>query len=128
MNRSGSALAPLFEQSGFNASADMLIIVDDYALPLGTMRFRAHGSSGGHNGLESIENAVGSTNYHRLRIGVGPLPDERTDPADFVTSPFTNDESDTLAELMPVLVQAVDCWLDEGIDAAMNRFNAKREV
>jgi PTH1 family peptidyl-tRNA hydrolase len=125
MNRSGSAIGPLIAEPGFDPTNDMLIIVDDYALPLGSIRFRARGSSGGHNGLESIEAAVGSIDYHRLRIGVGPLPDDGTDPADFVTSPFSQEESDALADLMPVLVEAVDCWLNEGIEPAMNRYNRR---
>lgn len=125
MNRSGTALGPLIREPGFDMSSHMLVIVDDYAIPLGTMRFRARGSSGGHNGLQSIEDAVGSPEYHRLRIGVGPLPDSGIDPADFVLSQFTASESRTLAELMPVLVEAVDCWIVEGIETAMNRFNQK---
>ncbi len=125
MNRSGTALGPLIGEPGFDMSSHMLVIVDDYAIPLGTMRFRARGSSGGHNGLQSIEDAVGSPEYHRLRIGVGPLPDSGIDPADFVLSQFTASESRALAELMPVLVEAVDCWIVEGIETAMNRFNQK---
>lgn len=125
MNRSGTALAPLIHEPGFDSSRDMLVIVDDYALPLGSIRFRARGTSGGHNGLESIERAVGSTEYQRLRIGVGPLPSGDLDPAEFVLSPFTEEDSSRLAELMPLLVEAVDCWLADGIDAAMNRYNRR---
>ena len=125
MNRSGTALGPLVEQPGFDPSTDMLVIVDDYALPLGIIRFRARGSAGGHNGLKSVEDRLGTQEYHRLRIGVGPIPDDRTDPADFVLDNFTEEESRELAELMPTLVDAVDCWVLDGIDVAMNRYNTK---
>jgi PTH1 family peptidyl-tRNA hydrolase len=124
-HRPTSALGPLLNEPGFDSSSDLLIIVDDYALPLGTMRFRARGSAGGHNGLQSIEGSLGSQEYHRLRIGVGPLPDEDIDPADFVLGSFTSAESKELSQLMPLLVEAVDCWLDEGIEAAMNRYNSR---
>jgi PTH1 family peptidyl-tRNA hydrolase len=125
MNRSGTVLGPLMREPGFDPSSHMLVMVDDYAIPLGTMRFRARGSSGGHNGLQSIEDAVGSPDYNRLRIGVGPLPEGDVDPADFVLSQFTAVESRTLAELMPVLVEAVDCWVVEGIESAMNNYNQR---
>ena len=125
MNRSGTALGPLIREPGFDISSHMLVIVDDYAIALGTMRFRARGSSGGHNGLQSIEDAVGSPEYHRLRIGVGPIPEGDIDPAEFVLSPFTASESQTMTELMPVLVGAVDCWILEGIETAMNKFNQR---
>jgi len=125
MNRSGTVLGPLIREPGFDPSNHMLVLVDDYAIPLGTMRFRARGSSGGHNGLQSVEDAVGAPDYHRLRIGVGPLPDGNIDPAEFVLSEFTAEQSQTLSELMPVLVEAVDCWVVEGIESAMNKYNQR---
>jgi peptidyl-tRNA hydrolase, PTH1 family len=125
MNLSGAALGPLRTLAGFDLSKDMLIAVDDYALPIGSFRIRARGSAGGHNGLRSIEEALNSKEYARLRIGVGPLPDGDIDPADFVLSSMTAEEREALAKLLPILTDAVECWVREGIEPAMNRFNRK---
>jgi PTH1 family peptidyl-tRNA hydrolase len=100
--------------------------VDDTALPLGTFRLRARGSAGGHHGLESVEQAVGSRGYARVRIGIGPVPEGVEDLAQFVLAPFGRGEAAVLRELLPVLGDAVECWLAEGIEHAMNRFNRKR--
>ena len=75
MNRSGAALASLRADPTFTPTSDLLILVDDFQIPLGTFRFRPDGSAGGHNGLKSIEGALQSQQYARLRIGVGPLPE-----------------------------------------------------
>ncbi len=125
MNRSGSALQPLLSEPGFEISRDMLVLVDDYLLDIGSFRLRARGSAGGHNGLSSIEHRLDSQEYARLRIGIGPLPDDSVDPADFVLSPFEQDEVETLAELLPTLANAVECWIAEGIETAMNQFNRR---
>jgi len=125
MNLSGGALGPLRTLAGFDMSRDMLVVVDDFALPIGSFRMRARGSAGGHNGLRSIEEALDSQDYARLRIGVGPLPESGIDPADFVLSTMTKGERETFAELLPTLTDAVECWVQEGIETAMNRFNRK---
>lgn len=128
MNESGAALLPLLDQPDWDPARDLLILVDDAALPLGTYRMRAQGSSGGHNGLESIEAALGSRTYARLRIGIGPVPPDLIDLADWVLVPFTGEEAGTLGELLPELADAVECWVSEGIEGAMNRFNKKRQA
>ena len=125
MNLSGKALGPLRSLSDFDMSHDMLVVVDDYALPIGTFRIRARGSAGGHNGLRSIEEALNTQEYARLRIGVGPLPDDGCDPADFVLEGMTIEERETLAHLLPTIAEAVECWIHDGIEPAMNRFNRK---
>jgi PTH1 family peptidyl-tRNA hydrolase len=125
MNDSGAALLPLLDQPDWDPARDLLILVDDGALPLGTYRMRARGSSGGHNGLESIEAALGSRTYARLRIGIGPIPPEVTDLAGWVLAPFTDQEAGTLTDLLPQMGDAVECWIAEGIERAMNRFNKK---
>lgn len=127
MNRSGEVVHDLLASTSLDPSQDLLILVDDSALPLGSFRLRARGSAGGHNGLASVQQAVGSLEYARLRIGVGPLPDDIDDQADFVTAPFERTELSQLADLLPTLTDAVECWLVEGIDVAMNRFNQKIE-
>ncbi len=125
MNLSGEAVAQLLSAQDLDPSTELLVLVDDIALPLGTFRLRARGSAGGHNGLESVEAAIGSEEYARLRIGIGPLPEDVDDQAEFVTSNFEPGEMTTLADLLPPLVDAVECWLLEGIDTAMNRFNRR---
>lgn len=127
MNDSGAALAPLLAEPAFVPARDLLVLVDDAALALGTFRLRARGSAGGHHGLESVEAALGSQQYARLRIGVGPAPAGVDDLADFVLAPFTRAEATTLKELLPLLGEAVECWLADGIEAAMNRFNKRQE-
>jgi PTH1 family peptidyl-tRNA hydrolase len=127
MNRSGEALGPLAAESGFDVSQDMLVLVDEFALPLGSFRLRARGSAGGHNGLQSVEDRLDTQEYCRLRIGIGPLPNDEIDPADFVLSSFEKSESETLTAIIPTLVEAVDCWVREGIETAMNRYNRREQ-
>lgn len=123
MNRSGAAVAPLIAEPGFDPSADLLVVVDDVALPLGRFRLRGAGSSGGHNGLKSIEAALRRQDYARLRIGVGPAPSGLDDLADFVLDEFTSNERETLAGLLDPMSDAVESWAAEGIEAAMSRHN-----
>jgi PTH1 family peptidyl-tRNA hydrolase len=123
MNLSGAALRPLLAEPGFDPALHLLVLVDDAAIPLGTFRLRARGSAGGHNGLRSIEDAVQSQEYARLRIGVGPPPEGLDDLADYVLAPFHKDETETLEPLWPVMVEAVECWVSEGIEKAMSTFN-----
>ena len=124
MNRSGGALGPLLKDSKFDPTSHLLIVVDDVALPLGSFRLRAHGSAGGHNGLKSIAGRLRSEEYARLRIGVGPRPDDE-EGSDFVLSDFEDTERETLDELLPIMIEAVECWIREGIETAMNRFNRR---
>ena len=123
MNRSGAVLGALRAKPGFTAGSDLLVLVDDVALPVGRFRLRAQGSAGGHNGLKSIEGVLRSQDYARLRIGVGPLPAEYQDMADFVLDGFSAEEADTLAALLDPMADAVECWLAEGIEVAMTRYN-----
>jgi len=123
MNRSGAVLAPLRAVSEFDPSRDLLILVDDVALPLGRFRLRGAGSSGGHNGLKSIEGALQRQDYARLRIGVGPAPPDLEDLADFVLAEFEPEEREALGELLEPMSEAVECWLEEGIEKAMAKFN-----
>jgi peptidyl-tRNA hydrolase, PTH1 family len=123
MNRSGAALAQLRATPEFDASRDLLILVDDVALPLGRFRLRGAGSAGGHNGLKSVEGALQRQDYARLRIGVGPTPPELEDLAEFVLAPFSESERRELAALLDPMAESVECWLAEGIERAMSRFN-----
>ncbi|MGQ0715360.1 MAG: aminoacyl-tRNA hydrolase [Gemmatimonadaceae bacterium] len=125
MNLSGAALRPFLRRPLFDPAGDLLIVVDDVALPLGRIRLRSSGTAGGHNGLKSIESAVGSQTYARARIGVAPPDPQRRDPslADFVLSPFGKSERTEVASLMPRITAAVETWLTDGIDRAMNLYN-----
>lgn len=127
MNRSGAALAPLVNDPEFDASTDLLVLVDDAALPLGRFRLRSRGSAGGHNGLKSVEGALRGQEYSRLRIGVGPVPPGTADLADFVLEPMSSEELAALDEMMDPMTQAVECWVSQGIETAMNRFNRSLE-
>jgi len=125
MNRSGAALAPLKARAGFDPATDLLVLVDEAALPLGRFRLRARGSPGGHNGLKSIEGSLRSSDYARLRIGVGPVPEGYDDLADYVLDRFEPSEMAELEALLDPMAEAVECWLTDGIDTAMNRYNRK---
>lgn len=130
MNLSGIALRPYVRKAGWDASRDLLVVVDEVALTVGRYRLRAHGSAGGHNGLKSVEEALGSREYARLRIGVGPSPERAgiyRDLASFVLAPFARDEGDMIVELLPRLTEAVELWVREGADVAMNVHNRERK-
>jgi PTH1 family peptidyl-tRNA hydrolase len=111
MNRSGAALASLRADPSFDPATDLLVLVDDFQIPCGTFRLRAEGSSGGHNGLKSIEGALQTRQYARLRIGVGPLPEGVTDWADYVLAPFTPEQVEQVETLMPQMIDAVEKWV-----------------
>jgi PTH1 family peptidyl-tRNA hydrolase len=115
MNRSGAALASLRADLTFDPARDLLILVDDFQIPLGTFRLRASGSAGGHNGLKSIEGSLLSQNYARLRVGVGPLPPGVKDWSEHVLAAFEEEEMQTLEELRPQLEEAVEKWVKEGV-------------
>jgi PTH1 family peptidyl-tRNA hydrolase len=123
MNRSGAALASLRSLPGFDAASDLLILVDDFALALGRFRLRGAGSAGGHNGLKSIEGTLRRQDYARLRIGIGPLPTGTVDTADFVLGNFEPGERAALDLQLAPMAESVECWLTDGIEVAMNRFN-----
>jgi len=122
MNRSGLALRFLQGLERFDPTQDLLVVVDDAALDVGRVRFRPSGSPGGHNGLRSVSGALRSDEYPRLRIGVGRAP-EGVDLADWVLSPMPEEEEGVVVGLLPELARAVEVWLEEGTEAAMNRFN-----
>jgi PTH1 family peptidyl-tRNA hydrolase len=113
MNSSGAALASLRADPGFDPARDLLILVDDFAIPTGTFRLRGEGSAGGHNGLKSIESALLSQQYARLRIGVGPLPEGVSDWSEYVLGPFTPEQREQVEAIMPQLVDAVTTWVKE---------------
>jgi PTH1 family peptidyl-tRNA hydrolase len=120
MNLSGDAVGRV---TAFHKleEADVLVVVDEVQLPLGRIRLRRSGSAGGHNGLKSIIEHIG-TGFPRLRIGVG-RGDPKWDLADHVLSRFGREEREAVAEAVNRAADAVEMFVDEGLDAAMNRFN-----
>ena len=122
MNRSGAALAPLVDDPELDIARDLLVVVDDVALAPGRARLRPSGSDGGHNGLKSVEAALGTREYARLRIGVGS-PEPGKGLVEWVLSPLPPEDEDAVLALFPDLVDGVRAWMDEGIEAAMGRTN-----
>jgi PTH1 family peptidyl-tRNA hydrolase len=126
MNLSGQVLKNYLRRPLWSPARDMLVVVDDVALPVGRMRMRARGSAGGHNGLRSVETALGNQEYPRLRIGVGPSEERKgiyRELSDFVLAPFARDERDDINDLLPRVEGAISLWAREGIDRAMNAYN-----
>ena len=101
---------------------DVLIVCDDFNLPLAKLRFRAAGSAGGQKGLADVIRRLGTDQVPRLRIGVGPVPDN-WDPVDFVLGKFTAAESTEIALTIQRAADAVVDWANEGLAACMNRYN-----
>lgn len=125
MNASGEAVARI---TAFHKvePGDLLVVVDDAQLPLGRLRLRRSGSSGGHNGLRSIIEHVGA-DFPRLRIGIG-RGDPRWDLADHVLSSFENHEREAASEAIARAADAVEVFIQEGIGPAMNRFNVRGDT
>lgn len=132
MNLSGGAVAALVRYWKIAADKDLLIVVDDVALPFGKFRLRGEGSSGGHNGLVSIEEHLGSRKYPRLRVGIGSLGDKtETGPArfegalrDYVLSSFSAPEEKKMSGLLGKGMEACRVWAGEPLAKAMSRINA----
>ena len=101
---------------------DVLVICDDFHLPTGKLRLRAKGSSGGQKGLASIIQQLGTEEVARLRMGVGPV-DEYLNPADFVLRKFPKSQRDTVDEMIERSADAAACWVQAGMEEAMNRYN-----
>jgi len=120
MNRSGDAL--VLVPSGLDVSQDLLVLVDDVTRPPGGLRLRPHGSPGGHNGLRSIDRALGHGDYARLRLGVG-APPPGVDLAEWVLSCLPPDDEERVQDLLDDAGQGVALWIREGAQVAMNRIN-----
>jgi PTH1 family peptidyl-tRNA hydrolase len=101
--------------------ADLLLVCDDINLPLGKLRFRARGTHGGHNGLRDIQNHLGTTEYARLRIGVGAPPEDEA--VEHVLGRFRAAEVPVIDEAVQTAAQAVVVWIHQGIEVCMNQYN-----
>jgi PTH1 family peptidyl-tRNA hydrolase len=128
MNLSGD---PLWELLNFykDGIEDFIVVHDDLDLPLGRLRFKSDGGTGGHKGLKSITARLGSDEYDRLKIGIG-RPPEFMATEDYVLQAFSAEERAVLDKVLQTVVEGMRCWLAEGVVAAMNCFNADdlREV
>lgn len=124
MNRSGEAVGLLLRWYGLTPQ-DLLVISDDLDLPVGQLRLRRSGSSGGHRGLQSIIEHLGGGGFARLRVGIG-RPPEGVAVVDWVLSEFTPEEQPEVERALAAASQAVRLALTEGLEAAMNRYNARR--
>lgn len=126
VNLSGHAVAELIRYYRI-ALPDVLIILDDVHLPLGRLRARARGSSGGHNGLRSVAGQLGSDDFARLRIGVG-RGDERRDLADHVLARFEPDERETIRSALERATDAAEIFVTDGIEKVMNAYNRPEDL
>ncbi len=131
MNLSGVSVAALVRELEIDAKQDLIVLYDDFALPLGTIRIRERGSAGGHNGVKSISGSLGTEEWLRIRIGIAPdLPEAARTLSggrqrDFVLTPFRKAELAVLDEVLDRVKQAVEMVLTDGVSAAMNEFNRK---
>ena len=123
MNRSGKALLDVSRETEV-APPDMLVIYDDFALQLGMIRIRQSGTSGGHNGVQSIVDYFGTTDFPRVRLGI--QTEEMESWSDFVLDNFKRKEIETVKEMLDACTDAVELILKSGITTAMNRYNRKQ--
>jgi PTH1 family peptidyl-tRNA hydrolase len=121
MNLSGESAALFLRQKPL-AHADIMVVSDDIALPVGKLRFRPGGSAGGHNGLKSLIAHLHSQDFPRLKIGVG-APRNAEVQIDFVLSPFSKQERAEIDEAVELAVAGLECWIAHGIEPTMNKFN-----
>ncbi len=119
VNETGRVVPELLKRYG----EELLVVCDDVDLPVGKLRVRKKGSSGGHNGLQSVADALGHDGFARLRIGIGG---GRRDPA-YVLGRFGKDERPLIERAVEEACGAVRCWLEEGIEKCMTRFNRRAE-
>ena len=124
MNRSGLPLAMVADFYKIRPE-EILVVLDDFALPLGRLRLRLDGGPGGHNGLESVIVELGTENVPRLRIGIGAAPNEGA--VDYVLGRFFEEEKPLLEITLGRAVEAVNCAIDKGMVSAMNTFNQAQE-
>jgi PTH1 family peptidyl-tRNA hydrolase len=122
MNLSGEVVRMVADY--FEAAPELLLVaVDDADLPLGELRLRGQGGSGGHHGLESIQQHLGSREFARLRLGIGRTPDGRREITSHVLGAFNRAETELFEKVLGRAADQVECWLSHGLAKAMNQFN-----
>lgn len=121
MNLSGGVLVQYARRPFWSAATDLLVVVDEAAIPAGTWRLRAEGGAGGHNGLKSIQQSLGTQQYPRLRIGVGDPERPPGGPlTDFVLGAMGKRDAAAVRELFPVVTEAVEAWVRGGMKPALD--------
>ncbi len=125
MNRSGGALALLMQRKGL-APSDLIVVLDDTELECGRLRIRPRGGAGGHKGLQSVIECLGTDEVVRIRIGIGPRPPGH-ELVEYVLSRFTPEQREQVGRSIALAADAVECVVVEGVDRAMNRFNQGAE-
>lgn len=121
MNRSGESVRALIRRYRCEPN-DILVVVDDINLPLGSIRIRRGGGAGGHNGLEDIADSLGTADYPRMRLGVGS-GFAVGGQSDYVLSPFELEDEGVVADVISAAAEAALCFVSDGLQTAMNRFN-----
>ncbi len=121
MNRSGQAARVLLQENDLSPS-QMLVVVDDINLPLGKIRIRTSGSDGGHNGLASVIEQLQTEDFPRLRLGIGPLPDNE-DQVEFVLGDFDKSETEIVEKMIITASEAAIVAIEQGLDEAMSKYN-----
>ena len=127
MNASGEAVRAVMSFYQLRPASELLVAVDDADLPLGEVRLRAEGGSGGHHGLESIEQHLGTQAFARLRLGIGRQAGAR-EITDYVLDRFEKAEAALMQKVLDRAADQAECWLDDGIEMAMNRFNGNVSI
>ncbi len=127
MNLSGEAVREATDYYRIDAEDRLIVICDDVNLPTGTIRIRKKGSAGGHNGLKNIIQHLGGDQFARIRIGVGEKPSADSDLANHVLGHFSSEDTSLMRETAEKAAEAVSLAIREDLDAAMNRFNTKKE-
>lgn len=123
MNQNGPVVKALLEGHGLSPK-DLIVIHDDLDLPIGRLRIKRSGGSGGHNGILSLLTVLGTDGFCRLKVGIG-RPPVNQETAEYVLSPFTLNEKPIVETVLERAVRALECLLIEGIEQAMNRFNVR---
>ncbi len=123
MNQTGQVIASLLEEHRL-APSDLILVYDDLDIPLGRLKIKTRGGAGGHNGVRSVLVCLDTEKFCRLKVGIG-RPMEEQDLAQYVLSPFLDDEQQQVEEIIPQAVDALECVVTEGASTAMNRFHTQ---
>ena len=124
MNLSGNAIRAYVDYYNIDPASELIVIYDDVDLPVGQMRVRKRGSAGSHNGMRSIVSCLGTQDFARVRVGIGPCP-ERWEMADYVLAPFSKSDREVMENMFDESANAVSMILKGEIDRAMEKYNKK---
>lgn len=126
MNLSGESVGSFVNFYKLDPTQDVIVIYDDMALDVGQIRVRTKGSAGGHNGIKNIISHLGDEKFIRIRVGVGEKPKDY-DQVDYVLGHFTGEDKEKIEEGYALAVEAIECIIKNGPEAAMNKYNSKKK-